>query len=678
MNNKSNRYKKIMIIYMLVCFSFFMFIKNIYVKANVIPGIKYNTYIQNKGWQDNYTLNGKTSGITSENLMIQSIRIKLVNEEDLGVNYSVKTNDKNWIYSCNNEVCGTTNKSSYIETIRINLTGKNANKYNIFYRTYVSKLGWLSWASNGKEAGSIGLGYGVKGIQIKILPKTSSGPADTVMPCKYNLCKVNYKTSTTNSGWGNWYSNGKESNRIGKTVAINGFKLNVSDKRYEGGVVYKSYIQNKGWQDNVSNREVSGDVGTNEKLQAIKINLTGNLSNYYDIYYRVYTEKLGWQDWAKNGEACGTSGYNYSVKSMQIKVIEKCAQSPLNTVNHYKSKNNDLDSQNDLVYLKWNDKEKELSIYRKATEEKSWIRHVFKHITCNSLSKNKKIIKYNNKLASCFDLWQIKGAFICTRNEDGTFTDSIKDPIIHLDAEWEMAIREVVNGEETSDFVGGKLHGNEMLKNITFFADGKEYEPNELDGVSCKVFKVVEKTNVYRDNTLEFGKNSVVATDTPFDPYGFKIATHDITYKITRDSVVISQDLNWNIDTICNYSCMAMLGAKRVINNGQCQVTDTGIRQNDNNTYDCSKAKVKEGIYISIPNCKKAYLWNSGKNGGLNCEFSAEVLEETEMPGKNFKVSNSNLYNKFYFGYCANGQKVSSGDNWHCKAKYTIDYKGKF
>ena len=322
------------------------------------------------------------------------------------------------------------------------------------------------------------------------------------------------------------------------------------------------------------------------------------------------------------------------------------------------------------MYLQWDNDNANLYIFKKATEDNSWIKHVFKHRTCNS-TKKQSFISAGTTQASCYDVWVMRGCYICSRNEDGTFTNTYDYPIVHFDAEWEMAIKEVIDGTETDAFIGGTQHGNEIVDNITFLIDGQVCEDitTIADNTECEKLEIVRTSKVYRNNTLEFSDSS-----NPTD--GIQVATHYVCYTITHNDITINQNLDWIVDTTCNYSCMAMLGARRLLGDGTTQVSDTGMRQDEGIPYDCGTSGFTTPIANSLENCKKAWLWNRGSNGGLKCSFSAEILEETNMPGKNFKFSNHDSYNKFYFGYCTNGQKVSSGDRWHCKAKYTIDYHG--
>ena len=331
----------------------------------------------------------------------------------------------------------------------------------------------------------------------------------------------------------------------------------------------------------------------------------------------------------------------------------------------------------DDLYLNWDESNQNLYMYKKTNEENSWLRYTFGHRITNSKRKQSKISN-GNALASCYDVWLMRGIYIMHK-ENGEYAKTYAYPIVHDDAEWEMAIKEVINNDPTkeqSDFVGGTQHGNEVVDSLSFIVNGKTYTKeniSELTGITTKEVKIIRHSKVYRNNTLEFDTNSLNPTA------GTQIATHDVIYTVTCDNVVIDQNLNWIVNTMCNYSVMAMLGAKRLLSDGATQVSDTCVRCGEDVEYDCSVANFTSPVGVSLPNIKKAILWNSGKKGGLKCTFTAEVLEETPMNGadaKNFKISKDAKYNKMYFGYCAGGQTVANGDVWHCKARYSIDYEG--
>ena len=46
-----------------------------------------------------------------------------------------------------------------IEAVVLSLSGDLSKYYDIYYRTYVQKYGWLGWAKNGQAAGTSKFGH---------------------------------------------------------------------------------------------------------------------------------------------------------------------------------------------------------------------------------------------------------------------------------------------------------------------------------------------------------------------------------------------------------------------------------------------------------------------------------------------------------------------------------------
>ena len=57
-----------------------------------------------------------------------------------------------------------------------------AEKYDVCYRVHSQNYGDLDWAMNGKLSGTEGFGYRLEGIEIKLIPKGTSGPAPDRYP----------------------------------------------------------------------------------------------------------------------------------------------------------------------------------------------------------------------------------------------------------------------------------------------------------------------------------------------------------------------------------------------------------------------------------------------------------------------------------------------------------------
>lgn len=111
-------------------------------------GIKYQTHVQNIGWQD------------------------VVNS---------------------GQISGTTGKSLRLEAMRISLTGDIAKNYDIYYRVHVQNYGWLGWAKNGQSAGSEGMKLRMEGMQIVLVKKGENAPINNYGGIVSNYSNSFYK-----------------------------------------------------------------------------------------------------------------------------------------------------------------------------------------------------------------------------------------------------------------------------------------------------------------------------------------------------------------------------------------------------------------------------------------------------------------------------------------------------
>ena len=62
------------------------------------------------------------------------------------------------------------------------LTEEMAERYDIYYRTYIQNYGWLGWAKNGEIAGSVGHSLRVESIEIQLVEKGQKAPESTKEP----------------------------------------------------------------------------------------------------------------------------------------------------------------------------------------------------------------------------------------------------------------------------------------------------------------------------------------------------------------------------------------------------------------------------------------------------------------------------------------------------------------
>ncbi|MBC3898493.1 alkaline phosphatase [Acetobacterium malicum] len=139
----------------------------------------YQTHIQNVGWQD-WQSEGSVSGTTGRSLRLEGIKLKVSDHPDLGITYQTHVQNigwQNWV--SDGAEAGTSGRSLRMEAIRINLTGTEAENYDVYYQAHVQNRGWMTWVKNGELAGTEGLSYRMEAIRMMITPKGTTPPDDT-------------------------------------------------------------------------------------------------------------------------------------------------------------------------------------------------------------------------------------------------------------------------------------------------------------------------------------------------------------------------------------------------------------------------------------------------------------------------------------------------------------------
>jgi uncharacterized protein YjdB len=289
------------------------------------PAVHYQTHVQSIGWQQSVT-DGATGGTTGRSLRVEGIKLAVTGNVSGGIQYQTHVQSIGWQNAvANNTLSGTTGQALRMEAVRMNLTGNLASQYDIYYRAHIQSKGWLGWAKNGTSAGSQGLALRLEAIQVKLVKKGAAfdtgGPA-FIQPA----LAVNYQTHVQTIGWQAGVKDGAVSGTSGKSLRLEGIKINISNvsaNNLTGGVQYQTHVQKIGWQEFKENNDLSGTTGQALRLEGIRINLTGTLAQNYDIYYRVHIQDKGWLGWAKNGASAGSQGLALRLEAIQIKLVKK-------------------------------------------------------------------------------------------------------------------------------------------------------------------------------------------------------------------------------------------------------------------------------------------------------------------------------------------------------------------
>ena len=132
---------------------------------------------------------------------------------------------------------------------------------------------------------------------------------------------ISYSAHSAEIGWQSYVSEGKTAGTTGQGRRMEGLKIKTTGT----GIQYRAHVQNIGWQNWVSNNSLAGTTGKSLQMEAIQIKLTGTDASNFDIYYRVHSADKGWLGWAANGESAGTQGGSLRMEAIQITMVAKGA-----------------------------------------------------------------------------------------------------------------------------------------------------------------------------------------------------------------------------------------------------------------------------------------------------------------------------------------------------------------
>lgn len=245
------------------------------------------------------------------------------------------------------------------------------------------------------------------------------------------------------------------------------------------------------------------------------------------------------------------------------------------------------------------------------------------------------------------DSWRIFRAIATDENMEDRFR-------ITAYGEWEMALK--IDGG--TDFIGGVLHGDEVMEDVTFFIDGKEIDISTLAALTdFSELRIVENTLLY---------NPDVSNE--------NVAQHSKEYIFTADGITINQRVKWllaNTLTTC-YSCMFPLirGNDTV---SDLQITAAYYDDNDYKTYDVSVGGVSGYPFTWHGGVTRANFW--AEESGIFA--SAEIVKQPPTltgGGMSFLQNTVNQYNKLYFSICGIGATYTTSVNetWRWSQRYTI------
>ena len=276
------------------------------------------------------TVQGKTilMGSESGSEPLTSLSISFDNQETSGsIGYSGCYEFSGWSgVVSDGAALNSKNDGRTLKAVRLTLTGDLSNAYDVWYRCFDSKKGWLGWACNGADAGATIPGSFLKAVEVRIISKGSGAPGVTdgafVSDTSADCAHVVYQAHSARRGWFPSVLDGQDAGTTGKSLSLQALNVVLAGVDDDSLVEARAHVANIGWQEWRSAGYV-GTVGQGLAIQALELRINGPLANQYDIYYRVHSAGYGWLGWAKNGDSAGTTGLNIQIEAVQIKLVAK-------------------------------------------------------------------------------------------------------------------------------------------------------------------------------------------------------------------------------------------------------------------------------------------------------------------------------------------------------------------
>jgi hypothetical protein len=308
-------------------------------------------------WESNYCYcmasDGQSAGLPGNGRMAQALIAYPTSESyTTGTSPSSETDEmpasfwfqtegyvegRGWVgqkYKNNTPYVGTIGERRRLEAFRIKPGGPHASFYDVWYRAYVPRYGWLGWAKNGAASGTRGFGYPIEDVQIRVLPKgkllesASGNAAYYDAPVQQQVHVRSYLRPS--EVWRAPVIGGSTAGLTSTNQRLNALRVDVDGTQYSGGVQVAARVEGDSWRSYVANDRVAGTYHATNRTSAYRMRLTDQMAVQYDIYYRTHVAGTGWLGWARNSGRAGTESYAKRVTAVQVLLVKKGDPAPPN------------------------------------------------------------------------------------------------------------------------------------------------------------------------------------------------------------------------------------------------------------------------------------------------------------------------------------------------------------
>ena len=301
------------------------------------PSIVLQGHVAERGWLQAVG-GGEAVGTTGRGLALQAVRASLEGAgEGSSVSVAAHVAGIGWQDAASApSYAGTVGQGRAVQAVRVSLSGPVSERYDVWYRVHAAGYGWLGWAKDGEAAGTEGLGVQAEALQVVLVEKGGDAPS-AGGPAELSVPSLSLRAHVSGVGWQPAVGDGGTAGTTGQSRAVEAIAAEVSSP-VAGGLSYSAHVSGIGWQDEVSGGAVAGTTGQGRAVECVKMRLTGDLSEYYDVWYRAYVQDYGWLGWASDGARAGTTGIGYRVEALQVRILAKGSAAPGPTDGAYRDR----------------------------------------------------------------------------------------------------------------------------------------------------------------------------------------------------------------------------------------------------------------------------------------------------------------------------------------------------
>ena len=277
------KFLKLFVVVMLTCttlvFTLGIFTSPLSLSAMELPAINYQAHVEDKGWLDTVHDN-EIAGTVNQSKRLEALILNLKENDKSMVRYRAHIADVGWqAWVTSGAQAGTTDKAIAIQAFQAELTNEYKDMYDIYYRVHVPYRGWLGWAKNGEIAGSIGLALRTEAIQIKLVIKGSQISTEGLP----SLTKptLTYSSHVQDMGWMSYADEGKMAGTTNQKKRMEAIEISLSRTMSDFfDIYYRMHVSNMGWLGWAKNGETAGTIGGRIQSEAIEIKLVPRNSTF--------------------------------------------------------------------------------------------------------------------------------------------------------------------------------------------------------------------------------------------------------------------------------------------------------------------------------------------------------------------------------------------------------------